>query len=284
MADKIKTLLRLYKLYAKLDLLWFLRDTRYCLLYMATDFICLISSMTGVFLLAAKFGGFGGMSESEVFFLLGYSTLVDGIYMMFFMGNNTSMVSRIIGRGQLDHAMIQPVPIWMILLSQGFSPVSANSTLLCGILITGYAMNRLSLAAAPVFLLFLAVNALASCLIILAVTYLISCLAFYAPAAAEEIAQTGIDLFAIKNYPLGSLEGRVKLFFCAIVPVGLGAWYPSQALLRYGFGPGIKNAGPLMTVPLVAVLFIVITASLFKKGMRHYETYGSPRYSGFGYR
>lgn len=306
--DKWKTLLRLYKIYAKMDLLWFLRDTRYCLLYMSTDLICLFCSMAGIFLLSARFGGFGKMTEPEVLFMLGYATLVDGIYMMFFMGNNTSMVSRIIGRGQLDHAVIQPVPVWMHLLCQGFSPVSANSTLICGILITGYALKRLPVAVSLVFLLLLTINAMASCLIIMAVIYLISCLAFYAPAAAEEIAQSGLDLFSVKAYPLGGLGERVKLLFCTAIPVGMGAWFPSMALLQYGYGicqqnadSGAVTAGALtsvsrlaagefsplpslMAAPCIAILLIVITAILFQKGMIHYETNGSPRYSGFGHR
>ena len=284
-----KTLIRLYKLYAKMDLMWFLRDTKYCLLYMSTDLICLFASMAGIFLLSARFGGFGGTTEAEVLFMLGYSTLVDGIYMMFFMGNNTSMVSRIIGRGQLDHVVIQPVPIWMHLLCQGFSPVSANSTLLCGIFITGFALRRLPVAVTPLFLLVLSLNTLASCLILMAVIYIISCLAFYAPAAAEEIAQSGLDLFTVKTYPLGGLGGRVKLLFCTAVPVGMGAWFPSRALLQlgYGYGRGANAAATILSLlaaPGLAILLVTLTFMIFKKGMNHYETNGSPRYSGFGHR
>lgn len=285
MADKCKALIRLYKLYGKMDLMWFLRDTKYCLLYMVTDLICILCSMAGIFLLAARFGGFGDMTEPEVFFLLGYSTLADGIYMLFFMGNNSSMISRIIGRGQLDHVVIQPAPIWMILLSQGFSPVSSNATLICGILMTGYALSRLETAVTPLFLLLLSVNALASCLIIVAVMYVISCLAFYAPAAAEEIAQSGLDLFNVKTYPLGSLGARAKLFFTAVIPVGMAAWFPSMALLQFGYG--IKNPDSILwltAAPCTAAFLIVITTLVFKKGMIHYETNGSPRYSGFGHR
>ena len=89
-----------------MDLLWFLRDTRYCLLQIVSDTICACCTIAGVFLLSEKFGGFGGMNQAEILFMMGFSTLVDGIYMMFFIGNNTAMISRIIGRGQLDHVMI----------------------------------------------------------------------------------------------------------------------------------------------------------------------------------
>lgn len=285
MADNTKTFMRLFKLYGRMDLLWFLRDTKYCLLYMLTDLISILCSMCGIFLLSAKFGGFGGMTRPEIFFMLGFSTLVDGIYMLFFMGNNTSMISRIIGRGQLDHIIVQPAPLWMILLSQGFSPVSANSTLICGMIMTGYALSQLTLTVTPLLVLLLSINALASCLIIVAVMYLISCLAFYAPAAAEEIAQSGLDLFAVKTYPLGSLSARTAVLFSTVIPVGMTAWFPSSALLQYGYGSRDSvTIISLMAAPAMAALLMIITTLVFQKGMRHYETCGSPRYSSFGHR
>lgn len=285
MADNCKTFIRLFKLYGKMDLLWFLRDTKYCLLYMITDLICILCSMSGIFLLSEKFGGFGGMTGPEVFFMLGFATLSDGIYMLFFMGNNTAMISRIIGRGQLDHVIIQPAPMWMTLLSQGFSPVSANSTLICGAAMTGYALSRLPLIVTPLLVLLIFINALAACLIIVAVMYLLSCLAFYAPAASEEIAQSGLDLFTVKTYPLGSLSTRAAIFFSAVIPVGMTAWFPGSALLQFGYGAHDSiTVLSLMAAPSMAALLMILTAILFQKGMKHYETYGSPRYSGFGHR
>ena len=97
--DNLKILFRLYRQYTKMDLLWFLRDTRYCLLQIFSDTVCAVCTIAGVFLLSEKFGGFGGMNQGEILFMMGFSTLVDGIYMMFFIDNNTSMISRIIGRG-----------------------------------------------------------------------------------------------------------------------------------------------------------------------------------------
>ena len=107
----LSTLLRLYSLYGKMDLMWFLRDTRYCLLYMISDLICSLSSICGIFLLSENFGGFGGMNQQEVLFMLSYAVVVQGLYMMFFLGNNTGMVSRIIGRGhpQLQYKRLHTV-------------------------------------------------------------------------------------------------------------------------------------------------------------------------------
>ena len=83
--DNLKILLRLYRQYTKMDLLWFLRDTRYCLLQIVSDTICACCTIAGVFLLSEKLGGFGAVNQAEVLFMMGFSTLVDGVCMVVFI-------------------------------------------------------------------------------------------------------------------------------------------------------------------------------------------------------
>lgn len=272
-----RTLLRLYGTYARLDLLWLLRDTRYCLFYMLTDFICAGASVSGVMLLSARLGGFGGMDKNELLFLLSYAVMVDGIYAAFFAGNNFGNISRIIGRGQLDHCVIQPVPYWMQFLAGGCLPFSGSSKLLCGILLCAYSVQRLGRAVVtPGWIASLLCGLFASAAVMLAFVYLLSCLAFLAPVAAEEISSTVLNMFdMLKSYPLGSLPPFWQAVFCTAAPVGLAAWLPSRALLSPIF------PFPAGTV-LAAAIFIALASCIFRWGMRYYMTHGSPRYSGFG--
>lgn len=76
MVDKIRTLIRMFRIYGKMDLLWFLRDTKYCLMYIFSNMISTLAVVVGVFLLAVKFDGSGGMSEKEIIFMLGYSVWI----------------------------------------------------------------------------------------------------------------------------------------------------------------------------------------------------------------
>ena len=284
--DNLKILFRLYRQYTKMDLLWFLRDTRYCLLQIVSDTICACCTIAGVFLLSEKFGGFGGMNQAEILFMMGFSTLVDGIYMMFFIGNNTAMISRIIGRGQLDHVMIQPVPIWAELLAQGFSPLSGSSMLICGIGLTTYAVSRLPISVTMPWLMLLLIYALSATALIISFMTLLSCAAFYAPAAAEEIAQVGKDLFtSLKTYPLGTMSHSVRRLFLTVLPVGLAAWFPSALLLKAGCGEfGLPMLLQACYLPTAAFALSLLTIYVFKKGMKYYAVNGSPRYSGFGHR
>lgn len=289
--DNIKTLLRLYRLYAKMDLLWFLRDTKYCLIQLAADTVCAFCTIAGVFLLSANFGGFGGMSQDEILFMMGFSTIVDGIYMVFFIGNNTAMISRTIGRGQMDHMMIQPVPVWAELMAQGFSPLSGSSMLLWGIALTVYGAGKLALTVSFAWVLLFLLYAFSSVILILSFMYLLSCAAFYAPAAAEEIASVGKDLFtSLKTYPLGRINPTAKRVFLTVIPVGLASWFPSRILLMKAGRDTVSTAdatgvfASVLYLPAAALILLTITIFVFKKGMKYYALHGSPRYSGFGHR
>lgn len=286
MAANIKILLRLYRQYAKMDLLWSLRDMKYCLLQVLSDTVCALCAVAGVLLLSEKFGGFGGMSQPELLFMLGFSTVADGIYLIFFIGNNTGMISRIIGRGQLDHVMIQPVPLWTQLLAQGFSPFSGGSMFLCGLALTVYAVSRLPLSVTAAWTAVFLLYAACSALLVQGFITLLSCSAFYAPAAAEEIARVGKDLFtSLKVYPLGTVSHGIRRIFLTLLPVGMTAWFPASLLIKAGTdGFQLSMLLPGLCLPAVTLILLLTAACLFKKGMKYYACNGSPRYSGFGHR
>lgn len=282
----MKTLFRLYRQYAKLDFLWFLRDSRYFLLQFISDLVSGGCTIAGVWLLSRNFKNLVGMSQSDVLFMMGYAVFIDGIIMIFFIGNNTSMVSRIIGRGQLDHIMIQPVPMWAQLLAQGFSPFSGSPMMIFGIGLTVSGAKEAAISVSLGWILLFLLFSACSSVLILSFLYLLSCSAFYAPAAAEEIAEVGKNLFSsLKTYPLGNMNGTIKKMFLTVIPVGLSAWFPSTLLLQAG-KIGIASLNPLsvLYLPGFTVLFLTAAILLFKKGMKHYATYGSPRYTSFGHR
>lgn len=280
MVANIKRLFQLWGIYAKLDLLWFLRDTKYCIANIAADIITNLSALAGVFLLAERFGNIGGMNSNQVLFMLGYACVVDGVMLMFFSMNNVAWISRLIGRGQLDHRVIQPVPLWMQFATEGFIPISGNSMLLCGLGITGYAVSSLAL---PVGVLWVGSFLLSVCCsvgVILSYSYIFGSLAFYAQVAGEEISTTAVGLFgALKTFPIGGLSLATKTVLCTIVPVGLAAWFPASVLL--GQAP---QGMPEALLLIITITLALAAATMFRKGMNYYAKRGSIRYSARGHR
>jgi len=281
MADRI-TLTRILKLLAisaKMDLVWLLRDTKYAMLGICGDMINNVATVSGVFLIASRFGGIGGMSADEVLFMMAYSTMGTGIFILFGSGNNIH-ISRIIGRGQLEHLFVQPLPLGVQLSTCGFAPFTGGSNLIVGIVLMVVAVNRLSLHITFWWVASLIAYQLATMIIIVARSYLVSSMAFYAPVAAEEISSTVIeDPWFLSTFPLSGMPLFIQIPLLTILPEGLMAWFPSLSLL------GKPPLNLTAYYPMIFALLISLAArAIFRKGLRHYVTKGSNRYVPHGFR
>ena len=145
MADKIQSVLRLLRLYARMDLNWVLQDFKAALIVVCAEIINNLTAVSGILLLAVRFGGAGGLNADEILLMLGFFEFADGLCYMLFGGFNVLHISRRIGRGQVDHMLIQPRPLIVQLLTEGFMPVSGSGGFLIGILLTMLAWTRLHL-------------------------------------------------------------------------------------------------------------------------------------------
>lgn len=150
MADRVTFArwLNLLKMYARMDLNWLTQDTKYCLICIISDIISMASAVSSVVLLAVRFGGVGGLSEAETLFMMGFTTIGNGLFTMLFCNYNVANISRRIGRSQLDHMMIQPLPIAVQLATEGFAPFTGVGALICGILVTVWSLFQLGGALA----------------------------------------------------------------------------------------------------------------------------------------
>ncbi len=275
----IRRVLRLWLLYAWLDLTWATRDLKFALTYLVADLIVAVTTVTGVLLLAERFGGIGAWSRAQVVFMLGYAILVRAIVDAGF-GYNVAFVSRRIGRGQLDHALIQPQPLWLGLLTDGFNPVAGASTFLPASALLLWSGVRLGLPPTPGWLALALANVAASSAIVLAYSYLWGSLAFWTPRGAEEINSATMRLLEqLKPFPLDGLGPGLLGGMLTLIPAGFVAWYPCRALL------GLDPAGYAVGVtPLAAVVLGTLAALVFRRGMQHYGQTGSQRYLSMGHR
>lgn len=279
MAAKIRRMLSLYALYARMDFRWFTQDTFICGVCILSDLIANIASVSGILLLSIRFSGVGGMSADAVLFMLGFYTMADGLTYMF-SGFNVSHISRRIGRGQVEHMLIQPMPLWMQIATEGFMPVSGNSGLLLGTLLTAVAAIRLGITITPLWLASLLGYMLLRMAIVLASNYLVGASAFYRPAACEEISSVSNDLFVtLGRFPLVGLPNWLREALLTILPVGLMAWFPAMALM------GQIDAPRAWLLPIcVAAVLMALSTLAFKKGLKHYAKYGISRYRDMGHR
>ncbi len=277
---RLRRVLRLYGLYARMDAAWLLRDTRNCILAVVSDLVSSVASISSVFLLSQRFAGVGALSSDEILLMLGYSTAVSGLFQLFFGGGNAGYISRRVGRGQLDHMLMQPLSLPMQLLTEGFLPVSGNSAFLSGAAVTAIAAVRLNIAASFGWIALLMGYLVCGVAIAIGYSFLAGSAAFYRPKAGEELSSVALAaLFSLSIYPLGGLSGFARYALLTALPAGALAWLPTCVLLNKT-GDGLL---PLLPA-LVAAVLCGLAYIFFSKGLKHYAKTGSSRYRSMGHR
>ncbi len=255
------------------------RSLKLFLTFLLTDTIFNITAITATLLLAERFNGIGMWSKFQVVFLVGYATLTEGLLEMFF-GYNILFMSRRLGRGQLDHILVQPQSIWLAFFTEGFNPFTASGSVLIGLLLIIWSSIELHLHISFLWICFALLNVVASMSVVLFFCFCWSSLAFWAPRAAEEITTPLMRIFrSLDAFPFDGLSFLLLSGVTVIVPVAFVAWYPSRYLL--GLDTSILNA---MLTPLVALGISILALFVFKKGLEHYGRTGSQRYDSLGHR
>ena len=215
--------------------------------------------------------------------MLGYAAVTEGLINTFF-NYNVSFISRIVGRGQLDHALIQPQPLWLSLLTQGFSPAFGIPTLLPGVAMMIWSLRQLTITltiqVTPGWIAMLLLSLISSVTVVMSFQFTWGSLAFWAPRAAEEINSATTQIVSgLKSYPLDGLSGLLRFGLLSIAPVGFAAWAPVGSLLKLK-----HNVPPWWVTPISALVIAVPAALIFLLGLSHYGRTGSQRYSDFGHR
>lgn len=264
---------------AKMDLAWLLRDRMFATLTILADIVSTIASVSGVMLLAWRFGGIGGINAWDVLFMLAYNVMLGGVYITFLASNN-GHISRLIGRGQFEHLFIQPLPLPTQLITMGFMPFTGSSSIYVGAGLMWWALSHIQMVLPWWWAFALIGSLIVSLLVMVGTSYLFATTAFYAPVQAEEISHEVMDVFfVIGTFPLSGMPRGLQLLLITVFPIGLNAWFPALVLL---------NKAPL-GLPAVLPLIVcgvlwAITSIVFKKGLNHYVKKGINRYSARGHR
>ena len=280
MAAEMKQIFRLCALYAKMDWNFLMRDKRMGFVTYFCEWIYTVSSVAGIALLAVRFNGIGGLSADEILWLLGFFMTADGATYMTLGGYNVLHISRRIGRSQVDHMLIQPVPLWMQLLTEGFMPFSGSSGFLAGAALTAVTTVRLGLSVTLGWILLLFGYTLARMAVAAGCSFIAGTAAFYKPVACEELSSVVLDaLNTAGKYPMAALPDWLAGIFSTFLPVSLMAWLPGTVLL------GKIDAPLAMAWPFAAGAgFLALAGLLFRKGLKHYAAHGCPRYKEMGHR
>jgi ABC-2 type transport system permease protein len=270
---------RLWGLYARMDLLWIARGAKVAFSWYFADLLLAVGYAIWAFLLAARFDGIGVWSQAQVAFLLGLALFTRGV-VDFAFNANMYAPSRRVGRGQLDHMLLMPQPLWVTIASDGFMPFSCSGTLIGGTIALVWSVHALALPITFAWLLLLALYVASAALIMMSFAYLWGSLAFIAPRGAEELNSTTTRMLEqLKPFPLDGVGVGLSALLLSVVPAGFLAWLPSRVLLGLD-----ESTAALLWTPLAALVFASSAVFAFRLGLRRYARTGSTRYLAHGHR
>ncbi len=238
-----------------------------------TDFIYHAGAFVAPLLVVIGFGHIGRWTVPALAFMLAYGTIVAGLLDLF---EGVWSLSHYVSRGEMDHFLLQPHPVWLSLLTKQFSPLWNWPVLVLGTSALSWSIGSLHLKPSPAWVGFLLINLVASVTVKSAYMNVWGSLAFWAPRGAERASSFAADLAGELTYPLDTLPGSLKAALVSAVPTGLFAWLPSRALL------GLGAPYEVWLTPLAATALTCMAVILFRAGMRQYMKTGSRRYVGVG--
>lgn len=275
----LRRVLALWRVHLFLDLIFVLRSPERAIVYIVSDGIIASSAVAGMVLLATRFESIGEWPASRILFLGAFGVLVDGVVASFFQFN-VAFLSRRIGRGQLDHSLLQPQPLRQCLLTEGFAPLSGSGSVLTGIIGLSIAASGLGIVITPLWMTLLCVHVVAATAIAVSFSTIWATLAFWSPRGAEEVSSAAFDVVTgLKGFPLDRVGGALTVALLTVAPAGFVGWLPARVLTASE--PSVEA---LVATPLAAVAFAGIAILCLRLGLRHYLRTGSWRYTDFGHR
>ena len=285
--DNLKILFRLYRQYTKMDLLWFLPGHP---LLSASN---LFRHGMRVLYHRWRFPAFRKIrrlrrhESREILFMMGFSTLVDRNLYDVFIGNNTSMISRIIGRGAAGSRNDTAGSPMGRAAGPGLFPAVWKQYAYMRNRTDDVCSQTATLSATLPWLLLLLIYAVSSTILVLSVMTLLSCADILRTCGSrgdrpdrqgfiyfsEDLSAGHDEPFSQTAVPDRASSGTGRL-------VSIGAAFKSRERRLWRCAAFLQAC----YLPAAALALSLFTIYVFKKGMKYYAVNGSPRYSGFGHR
>jgi len=207
--------------------------------------------------------GFPGWKFEEFLLIQGLMIFVMGFNDLLF-SNSPWIISDLVRRGELDNLLIRPISPLKLLLCWAADPEHVPQ-IFTGLIIACYAGLKAKISAGG--LLNCAVLILAALAILAAFIIILSSIVIFTVKA-----NALIDLFnrlvSYGAYPLSIYGPTGAFLFTFILPVGIIAYYPAQALLG--------QLSPIFVAKavLTAVLFLSISLAIWNLAIRKYTSAG----------
>lgn len=224
-----------------------------------------------VAILLTRFSAIGGWTLAEVVFLYGTSTVSFALAELF-VGSFDDFEVMVV-RGEFDRLLLRPLPIIFQMLA-GAMPIRRFGRLAQGVIAIMVALALLRPAWHFGDWLFFLVTVAGGTLIFMAIFIVGATLSFWSPQSHEvaNIFTYGGEFMT--SFPMHIYAAWLRSIFTFVIPMAFINYYPALHLLDKPDPLGLPASLPYLS-PLVAALTFRGAVSIWRFGVRHYQSTGS---------
>ncbi|MGQ9629153.1 MAG: ABC transporter permease [bacterium] len=237
------------------------------LMGMTADLLAQFMSLVFLLVVFTKIPQLKGWSLSELVFIYGFFMIPYGLFNIFFAGL-WSIGGQYIIEGQLDRVLLRPINGFFQILVESVDPESFNGVI-TGTVIVVYASRRLQLPWTPLDILLLLILVLGATLVYGGVFLTLACINFWFEDRVGLLPPV-YNMIDFGKYPTPIYGRAIKVVLTWLIPFAFVGFYPSALFLR---GGEYKIYG--LFTPLVGAAFMGLGYSLWRRGLRQYQSTGS---------
>lgn len=209
-------------------------------------------------------GSIGGWTYPDMVILFGTYAVIDGIFMTFIL-TGVSRIESLVRSGELDAYLLKPIDSQFLVSIQRVNFPQFPS-IFFGFFIVYYGFSLghyvVPWTMIPLYLLFI----LISSVIFYSMALIISCIIFVIDKA-DDLKEIIFSVKQFAKFP-DIYSGYVRYFMMLFVPIVFSSFVPAGILL------GKISIAFLLYYLVIAVLSLVVSRIVWKKGLKKYKSAG----------
>lgn len=226
-----------------------------------------IASFSTLYLTLRTIPSLNGWTFEQMAFLYGFCLIPKSIDHVF-TDNIWQIANRMIVRGQLDRYLLKPVNPLFQLIAEEFQYDGFGETIL-GLFLVFFYASKQGIIWNLNSILPLVICGILAIFLFTGIKLIFACIAFWTKRSIALMTSI-YDLSNFTKYPVDIFNGIVRVILTYIIPFSLVMFYPINYIYE---GKNIWLLTLIIFFVVNAILFIGY--SLFKAGIKHYESAGS---------
>jgi ABC-2 type transport system permease protein len=235
------------------------------------NFLITLLDLVMVSILLTRFRAIGGWTLGEVLFLYGASSVSFSLAEL--LAGGFDDFDAWVVRGEFDQVLLRPLPITFQMVTAHLH-LRRVGRLAQALIALGLSFALLDLSWDAGRIAFFAVMIFGGTLLFMSIFIAGATFSFWAPQAHEAINIFSYGGQFMVSYPMHIYQQWMVSFFTFVVPMAFINYYPALYLLGKPDPFGLPPFMPFLS-PVVAVVAFRVALTLWRVGVKHYQSTGT---------